>query len=302
MATEMPLVSIGLPVYNGENFVAEAIQCVLDQTVSNWELIICDNGSTDRTVSICRDYADHDDRIRIYQNVRNMGLAFNFNEVFRLSRGRYFKWITHDDLFTPGFIESCIRELEKDKRLVMAFPRLCYADAAGRPVRQQTSELSILGSTPESRVQELIALEMRGTDIFWFLYGLIRRDVLEQTGLMGAYNGSDQVLLLEIALRGCLKQIDRELFLRREHNAAATLREGWTLRALAKFVNPNDGRRFVFPYCRMLKEHLLCILNSPIPRWARFRCTTAVVRRFLSQWKYFAEEAIRCPLEAFRAR
>jgi glycosyltransferase involved in cell wall biosynthesis len=301
MAPEMPLVSIGLPVYNGENFVAEAIQCVLDQTFSNWELIICDNGSTDRTATICRDYADHDDRIRVYQNERNMGLAFNFNEAFRLSRGRYFKWITHDDLFMPGLLESCIDELEKDQRVVMVFPMICYVDASGRRLRGQNSELSILGPTAESRVHKLMALEMQSTDVFWSLYGLVRSDVLRETGLMGLYNGSDQVLLLEFALRGCLKQIGKELFLRREHRLAATSRGGWTFRERAKFVNANDKRRLVFPYCRMLKEHLNCILTSSMPFWARLRCTAVVLKRFLAHWKYFAEEAVWSPLQALRS-
>ena len=301
MEMEMPLVSIGLPVYNGENFVAEAIQCVVGQTLSNWELIICDNSSTDRTVSICRDFADHDSRIRVYQNARNMGVAFNFNEVFRLSRGQYFKWITHDDLFGAVFIESCIQELEKDERVVLTFPKITHVDADGRPLRRQASELSILGTTAESRVNQLMMLAAQGTDIFWSQFGLIRRDVLEQTGLMGLYNGSDQVLLLEIALRGCLKQIEKELFFRREHPAAATLRRKWTARDRAQFVYADDKRRLVFPYCRMLKEHLICILNSPIPFFDRLRCTSAVLKRFLGQWKYFAEEAIWSPLDALRS-
>jgi glycosyltransferase involved in cell wall biosynthesis len=80
MKTESPLVSIGLPVYNGENFVAEAIQCVRNQTFSNWELIICDNNSTDGTVALCREFADQDSRIRVYQNSRNsVGRKANFS-------------------------------------------------------------------------------------------------------------------------------------------------------------------------------------------------------------------------------
>ena len=109
MNTESPVVSIGLPVYNGESFVSEAIQCVLDQTFSDWELVICDNASTHRTVEICRQFADRDSRIRIYQNARNMGVCFNYSEVFRLSRARYFKWMAHDDLFKPRLIEACIQ-------------------------------------------------------------------------------------------------------------------------------------------------------------------------------------------------
>src|SRR5579864_2535212 len=115
MKVETPLVSIGLPVYNGENFVAEAIRCVLNQTFSNWELVICDNCSTDRTMAICRQFGDQDSRIRVYQNARNMGVSFNYNEVLRRSSGKYFKWIAHDDLFAPRFIESCIQEFEKDE-------------------------------------------------------------------------------------------------------------------------------------------------------------------------------------------
>jgi glycosyltransferase involved in cell wall biosynthesis len=297
----MPLVSMGMPVFNGANFVSEAIECALSQTFSDWELIICDNCSTDRTVNICREFATHDSRIHIYQNVRNMGVNFNFNEVFRLSRGRYFKWITHDDLFSPEFIESCIRELEKDERVILAFPKISYINADGRLLPRRTAELSVLGPTAESRINRLMALETQGTDIFWSLYGLIRRDILEQTGLMGLYSGGDQVLLLEIALRGCLKQIARELFFRREHPAAATLRRNWTARDRAKFAYADDDRRLVFPYCRMLKEHLRCILKSPIPFRDRSRCTTAVLKRFLSQWKYFAEEAIYSPLHALRS-
>src|SRR2546426_7984873 len=99
MKNQSPLVSIGLPVYNAENFVAEAIQCVLSQTYSDWELVISDNASTDRTVSICREFTDRDGRIRLYQNKRNLGISLNFNHAFQRSRGRYFAWLAHDDFF-----------------------------------------------------------------------------------------------------------------------------------------------------------------------------------------------------------
>lgn len=303
MKNQPPLVSIGLPVYNGENFVAEAIECVLAQTFSDWELIICDNSSTDRTVSICRKFADKDSRIRIYQNERNMGVSPNYNRAFQLCHGRYFKWITHDDVFGAEFIESCIRELEDDDRVVMAFPRLAYVDADGRLLRrQQASDLSIIGPTAESRVSQLMRLEAQSTDIFWSQFGVIRRNTLEETSLMGLYNGSDQVLLLEIALRGNLKQVQKDLFFRREHPASSTMRRGWATKERATFVYADDTRALVFPYCRMLKEHLSCIRNSPIPFWDKTRCAAAVLNRFRKQWKYFAHEAIDSPLEAFRTK
>jgi glycosyltransferase involved in cell wall biosynthesis len=302
MNTETPLISIGLPVYNGENFVAEAIQCVLDQTFSNWELVICDNSSTDRTLSICREFADQDSRIRVYQNARNMGVSFNYNEVFRLSRGQYFKWIAHDDLFAPRFIESCIQEFEQDESVVLVFPKMCYVDADGRHLRRQAFELSVLGTTPECRAKRFMALAAQSMDFIWLAYGLIRRVVLEQSGAMGLYAGDDQVLLFKIALRGCIKQIEEEMFFRREHPEASTVKQGSTVRERAKFSYADDDRRLVLPWCRMLKEHLICILNSPIPFWSRLRCTTAVLKRFLAAWKFFVEEAIHSPLDALRSK
>lgn len=303
MKSSSPLISVGLPVYNGENFVIEAIKCVLSQTLSDWELIISDNTSTDRTVSICREFAERDGRIRVYRNDRNLGVLPNFNRVVELSHGRYFKWISHDDVFGAEFIACCIQALEEDPKAVLAFPRVVYIDKDGRPLRrQEASDLSIIGQTADSRVSQLMTLETQNTDIFWSQFGVIRRKTLQDSRLMGLYNGSDQVLLLKLALRGNLRQVQKELFFRREHPAASTMRAGWTAKERAAFGYSDDARTMVFPYCRLLKEHLSAIQNSSIPFREKTRCAFAVLRRFRSQWKYFAYEIIQSPLETARAK
>lgn len=302
MKPEAPLVSFGLPVYNGENFVAEAIRCVLDQTFSNWELIICDNCSTDRTMAVCNRFAEQDRRVRLSQNVRNMGVCFNFDRAFRLSRGRYFKWVSHDDLFAPRFTELCIRELEKDERVVLVFPRLAYVDVNGRLLRSEASDLSVRGDTPESRAKQFLALATQGMEFIWLQYGLIRRDVVEESDSMGWYAGSDQVLLFRIALRGCIKQIEEEMFFRREHPEASTIKRGSTVRQRAKGAYADDNRRLVLPWCRILKEYLASVAKSPIPFWGKLRCTIAVLKRFRKMWKFFVEEAVQSPLDAMRAK
>jgi len=298
---EQPLVSFGLPVYNGENFVGEAIRSVLDQTFPNWELIICDNCSTDRTLGICRGFAEKDNRIRIYQKSRNMGVCFNYHEVFRRSRGEYFKWMAHDDLFAPEFIESCLEELDKNRDLVLVFPKMCVIDAGGQKLRRQDGDLSVLKPAAEGRAEQFMRLATRGMDFIWLAYGLFRRDVLEQCGGMGLYAGADQVLLFKVALRGEIKQTEKEMFFRREHPQAETCRRGSTVRERAKGAYADDTRRFVFPWCRMLKEHLLCVLGSPISLPAKARCAVAVLRRFAAAWKFFVEEALHSPLDAFRS-
>ena len=300
MARPAPLVSVGLPVYNGENFVAEAIQCVMAQSFPDWELIISDNASTDRTVSLCRQFAAHDSRISVFQNERNLGVAPNYNRVFELSRGRYFAWLAHDDFWDPEFLARCLEELERDEDLPLVFPKVAFVDAQRRPLRGQESDLSVFGATAVSRVCRLLQLERRSNDIFWSQFGLIRRRTLEQTHLMNPYNGSDQVLLLEIALRGALKQIDAELFFRREHPQASTIRRNWDARDRARFQYADDQRVLVFPNWRLLGEHLLCIWSSSLPAAGKMQCTAEILRRFSGRWKDLVLELTTTSLDGLR--
>ena len=91
--TQTPLVSLGLPVFNGENFLAETLDSVLAQSLPSYEVIICDNASSDGTEEISRSYAARDPRIRYFRNQGNLGAAPNFNLTFSHAKGRYFKWV-----------------------------------------------------------------------------------------------------------------------------------------------------------------------------------------------------------------
>ena len=118
MSSSTPKVSLGLPVYNGENFIAQAIESILAQTFTDFELIITDNGSTDRTPKICEAYAARDRRVAYSRNPENLGAAPNFNRAFALSSGRYFKWVAHDDLIAPEFLARCVKVLDNDPSVV----------------------------------------------------------------------------------------------------------------------------------------------------------------------------------------
>src|SRR5512139_3267591 len=123
MNPDKPRVSIGVPVYNGENFLKDALDSLLAQTFKDFEIVIADNVSTDQTEEICRSYAAKDARIRYYRNETNIGAGPNHNRVFELSRGEYFKWVCHDDMCAPEFLERCIEVLDRDPSVV-----LCHAE------------------------------------------------------------------------------------------------------------------------------------------------------------------------------
>ena len=112
------MVSIGLPVYNGENYLSAAIESIAAQTFQDFELIISDNDSTDRTPEICRHYMMQDKRIRYFRNKRNLGAAPNYNRTYELSQGQYFKWTAHDDIICPDFLAKCVVALEAEPEAV----------------------------------------------------------------------------------------------------------------------------------------------------------------------------------------
>src|SRR5688572_17166208 len=119
MSRSNPLVSIGLPVYNGANYLQKAVETILGQSYQNLELVISDNASTDRTAELCRDLSARDPRIRISRNSRNVGAAGNYNMVFKAARGKYFKWAAHDDVLAPAYIERAVDVLERDEDVVL---------------------------------------------------------------------------------------------------------------------------------------------------------------------------------------
>src|SRR6201994_1650338 len=118
----VPRLTIGLPVYNGEKYVAEAIEALLGQTFEDFELIISDNASTDGTAGICRRFGKQDSRIRYVRQPRNIGIAPNHNFVVHEARGELVKWASHDDLYARDMMERCVQALDDDPQVVLAHP------------------------------------------------------------------------------------------------------------------------------------------------------------------------------------
>ena len=117
---KLPQVSIGMPVYNGEKFIREALDSLLAQTFTDFELIISDNASMDGTEAICREYAERDQRIRYVRQAENRGPAANFRFVLDEAVGEYFMWAAADDVWTSRFIENCSQMLINDHSAGMA--------------------------------------------------------------------------------------------------------------------------------------------------------------------------------------
>ena len=261
------LVSIGLPVYNGEAYIAEAIESILAQTYRNFELIICDNASTDRTESICRTYASTDQRIHYVRGSENQGAAWNFNRVFELSSGEFFKWVSHDDVYKPEFIEKCISVLEMDPTIVLCTTRAIDIDEFGVVRKENNFPLDTQSYRTHIRFYDLICKSHPCLSIF----GLIKSKVLKDTSLIGDYVGSDRVLLVELGIRGRFYEVSDPLFLHREHKMRST-RFFPTLQSRTAWFNPKKKTQFVFPTWRLFFEYFLSIKRSSLSHRQRLVC------------------------------
>jgi glycosyltransferase involved in cell wall biosynthesis len=225
-----PKLSIGLPVYNGERFLGQALDCLLAQTFRDFEIIISDNASSDRTPQICRTYAQRDHRIRYVRNQRNLGLIANFNLVFELSSTPLFKWAAHDDLHRDTYLENCVGVLDNHPDVVLANTNTAFIDENNElfPLDPQTGNYL----DPKTGVPQMVdSLEIgeRAAAVgrFWqvlsharwstHLFGVFRRQDLKQTRLLGDFYGSDRTLLAELALLGRFRTNPEPLFLKRIH-------------------------------------------------------------------------------------
>src|SRR6201993_2903203 len=146
-----PLVSVGLFVYNGERFIEEALQSILNQTFTDFELIISDNASTDRTGEIAEAYARRDDRIRYHRSEKNMGAGWNARRVYELATGKYFKQAAVDDLIEPDFLRRCVEILENDPGCVVAYARTKEVDENGIFIKNYTTLMKTDSSDPVER-------------------------------------------------------------------------------------------------------------------------------------------------------
>ncbi len=277
MTHPAPRVSIGIPVYNGENYLAETIDAILDQTFTDFELVIADNASTDRTEEICRSYAENDPRIRYHRQRKNLGAAPNYNDVFRRSRASYFMWMAHDDLILRTYLERCVSALDERPDCVVAYAMFRFIDGQGRAIGAGEPRPGLASPDVAERIRHAIHAYRNGGASDAVVFGLMRRSALMDTSLHGSYTGSDRTLLMELALLGPFYEIPEQLFLNRDHAGRSVRRkvERWGHGREAWFDTSRQGR-IVFPNWRRLGSFTAATLRSPVGARNKARCLRVI--------------------------
>jgi glycosyltransferase involved in cell wall biosynthesis len=267
MTSERPRLSIGLAVYDGEQFIRHAIDSLLGQTYRDFNLIISDNGSRDQTEAICREYAERDPRVHYHRNAVNRGLAWNVNRVAELADAEYFKWAAHDDICAPSMVERCIDMLDRTPSAVLCYTDAIIIDESGREVLNYEDRCEAISDNAHERFQ--IALNNFGLSNT--LYGVIRTDALRSTRMLGAYLASDMVLLAELALIGTVVKVPERLFYRRDHPQKAG-RANPTDEGLAVWYAPTNKEKIQLRHWRLLREYVACVRRARVPWQQKLRC------------------------------
>lgn len=272
----VPRLSIGLAVYNGEDFLAESIEALLGQSYQDFELIISDNASTDGTADICRGYAQLDQRIRYFRQPTNIGSAPNHNFTIRQARGELFKTASHDDLYGRDLLRLCVAALDANPAVVLAHSWSVVIDGAGTVTHVVDYPVNTSAPLASERFRSML-FDGWGDDEG----GVIRTSVLRRTGLHRSHHFADRTFTTELGLHGPFYMIPDYLYFRRYHagQAGATA----SIRSRCERFDPRRANRLRHPVARLYAEYLLsyvtAIHRAPLPAEEKQRCY-----RLLARW------------------
>jgi glycosyltransferase involved in cell wall biosynthesis len=273
----IPPITIGFPVYNREKFIRTSLDSLLAQTFTDFEVVICDNASTDNTAAICREYAARDTRISFYRNDVNIGANRNFNRVFQLSRGKYLKWSTSDDYWAPQTLERLFPIMEKDASIALCYPKTTICNADGTPREAYEDDLHLMEDSPADRFISLLArLRLCHQHL-----GLIRRSCLASTALLGDHIACDINLLAELSLYGKFYEHPERMFFRRFHPESSSAKKGPDRDAVEHQLDFTDPQRLLGVRHHLLQRHqafFSAVRRAPLTAKDRRRLYTYLLR------------------------
>lgn len=277
MTTNKAKLSIGLPIYNGERYLEETLNSILSQTYSNYELIISDNASNDKTQDICQSYALKDCRIRYYRNRENIGAVRNFYKVFNLASSEYFKWIADDDVYAPEFLQKCIDVLDHNPSVILCFTKTIIIDEQSRLVKNLNTLVDTTSTKPFERFYSLIRYERLGVQ----MYGVIRSSALKMMKVYSNNKFWDYNFLAELCLLGSVYEVPDRLFLHRLHEQSWGYIISHPGRSKEKFdYDPNFNWSRDFSLLYRCINYFIAVHNAPIRLFEKMMCYLQV-QRFL---------------------
>lgn len=270
MPAEVP-VSIGIPVRNGQARIPSAIRSVLAQDFTDFEIIISDNGSTDATEDVCRQFAQSDVRISYFRQAENIGMLNNFKAVMHLARGRLFSWLGDDDTFEPSYVSRCREVLDADNRLLLVTPQIRVLGMDGSSQATRYEGTAFQSADAADRLCEMLRLLNEDNVMIDPMSALMRRERVVSIRRKNMLR-EDQIFACNLALAGRWAYIPEVL-----SNCVYD-----------DVTRPILARRFGLPVwhskvasARQFAELLRLVRDAPLDTSQKRRARAAVVRWYV---------------------
>lgn len=274
----MSLVTIGIPVYNEEKYLAQTIESAINQEFKDIDIVISDNGSTDKSVEIIKKYCNIDKRIKPIYKERNMGPTANFHSLLENTTSKYFVLLGAHDLFLPNYIGEAVAFLESNPDYVMAYPQSRLADGNDEELGYADSDIDTSGLNVQQRMKKTAA------NLSWCtcFHGVFRTDIVRKLPTL-QIRGSDHLFLFAAAYHGHIHFMHKLGILRREsRQETPELTEKRRINA-GNYRDP--GSRFFDSWSVMAMEHVLFVLGKTgLPVVKKITLAFSIAFRF--RWRF----------------
>lgn len=280
-----PKVSIGVPVFDAERFLPTALDSLLGQSFADTEVILCDNGSTDATPEICRQFQREDPRVRYHRNDRNLGVTANYNRAAELACGTYFKWASANDTCHPDYVAECVEILDSLPEVVLCHGRTRLVGDDGSE-RDYDGDFAAMEARPSERWIKVLEC-LRYNNV---LNGVMRRRTLLQTMMLGPYISSDLTTIAELSLYGKIYLLPEVRFYRSMKLGAASAR--MTRPEAYAHFEPQSVGKLQFREWRELYEFGWGAARAPIPAWDKLVTARNLLPRALGHGRALWSELL----------
>jgi glycosyltransferase involved in cell wall biosynthesis len=289
-------VIVGLPVYNGQRFIAAAIESHLSQSFTDFTLVISDNGSTDATPQICADYARRDARVQYLRSDQNRGILWNHRRVMEAIAGprQYFRWAGADDVLEPGLLAAMVAVLDARPEVEAVVPGTKNIDDEGRIIGSMARALDLQSRDVFERARGVLLANYQHV----IAYGLLRAATLRAMRTQPDYIGWDPVFIWELALRGQLVELASHSLLRRFH--AGSISRVKTAKEMRKWVEPNSKAGMSFPHWTWAYERLRALLAAPLSMRQRLQIAALLARATLWERSSLARDVTQAVRRTLR--
>jgi glycosyltransferase involved in cell wall biosynthesis len=263
-----PLISICIPTYNGDKYLEECLNTCLKQTFTDYEIIICDDGSSDGTISMIEAYKIKYPQIKFYKNEKNLGLVGNWNKCLELSSGEWIKFVFQDDYITEDCLHEFVNEIDESTVLMVSKRNFVLPDKASDDyINYYSNIVRTLENTNTNKDKlfspkliskiavQNICLNFIGEPSLVFFKKNVINDI-------GVFNGAfKQICDLEFALRIAskygLKYIPKKTCAFRVHQDSTT-----SINVSNKYFELHNIEPLLFSYFLLFDEHFKVFRNN----------------------------------------